>query len=318
MDSWDRDGNVNGSVTARYVEAIAGTNCRVYGWTVWSHRYAPNGPTPVSHAAPAPSAPAPGPVDQACPVAAKAAPPTVATTEASGQQDGSATLGGTVHPEGTPTSYRFEYGTGPGLGTSTEARNLSNAMRTNTLSAQLTGLQPSTTYHYRIVATGEHGTSAGATRTFTMPDPPPPPPPAPPPPPPPPPPVPVDLSGLQVSPSAVKRSRHRLGSSASIRYALTKPATVTFTFTRATTGMLVGTSCRTAPKRGIPRGRKRCTLWRPVPGTLTQVAQAGEAKLRFGGWIGGRALVAGRYRVSAQPSDGELPALARVAGFRVR
>jgi hypothetical protein len=121
-----------------------------------------------------------------------------------------------------------------------------------------------------------------------------------------------------VSPAAVRRSRNRLGSSASIRYALTKPATVTLTFSRATTGMLVGTRCRTAPRRGVPRGRRRCTLWKAVPGALTQLAPAGQAKLRFGGWVGRRALAAGRYRVTALPADGGPPALARVAGFRIR
>jgi hypothetical protein len=306
--SWDRDGNINGSVHARYVEAIAGDRCRVYGWMVWTHD-PPAGP-PVGHVTARPEV-APDPPDPRCPVAAGPKPPTTDTADAAGQLDGTATLNATVHPEGTPTTYRFEYGNDPSFGWVTEPRGLSNAMRTNPVSAQVGGLAPGATYHYRVVATGEHGTSAGPTRTFTMPSPPPPPPP-------PPPPEPVALSGLQVTPSPLKRSRHRLGTSAAIRYTLTKPATVTLSFTRATTGMLVGTSCRPAPRRGIPRGRKRCTLWTAVPGTLSQAAPAGQAKLRFGGWVGRRALAAGRYRVTALPADGGPAATPVVAGFRVR
>lgn len=116
----------------------------------------------------------------------------------------------------------------------------------------------------------------------------------------------------------MKRSRHRLGTSARIRFQLTKPATVTHTFLRATTGMRVGSRCRPLPKRGLPRGRRRCTLWAQVPGSLTRAAPAGPGAVRFGGWIGRRRLPLGRYRVQALPADGGLPAVARVAGFRLR
>jgi hypothetical protein len=117
----------------------------------------------------------------------------------------------------------------------------------------------------------------------------------------------------------MKRSRHRLGTSARIDYALTRPAAVTLTFRRAVTGMLVGTRCKTAPRRGIPRGRKRCTRWLDVPESLTRQAPAGASKLRFGGWIGKRALPSGRYRVQALPVEPSGPAsVLRVAGFRIR
>jgi hypothetical protein len=216
-----------------------------------------------------------------------------------------------VHPEGTPTTYRFEYGTTPAYGSATEERSVSVAMRTNSVSAAVGGLQPSTTYHYRIVATGEHGSSAGADRTFTTPDPPPPP--APPPPPPP-----VALSGLTITPSPMRASRHRLGTSARIGYSLTRPAKVTLTFLRAATGMRVGTKCRTAPRR-FPRGRKRCTLWKAVRGSLTQQAGAGATKVRWGGWLAKRKLAPGRYRVRALPVEAGGPkASERLAGFRIR
>jgi hypothetical protein len=309
MSSWDREGDVNGSVTARYVRALAGT-CPVYGWAVWSHTYAPEA-VPVAHVAvEGPPEPDPTP-RQDCPSAAPAGPPTVTTGEAGAAPDGSATLNGTVHPEGTPTTYRFEYGATPSYGSASEERAVSVAPRTNAVSVPLAGLEPGATYHYRVVAAGEHGTSAGEDRTFTVPVPPPPPPP-------PPPPEPVALGDLKVTPSPMKRSRHRLGTSARIGFRLTKPATVTLTFLRATTGMLVGSSCRPLPKRGLPRGRRRCTLWEQVPGSLRRTAPAGSGRVRFGGWIGRRRLPLGRYRVQALPTDGGPPAVARLAGFRLR
>jgi hypothetical protein len=309
MDSWDREGNVNGSVTARYVESRVG-NCRVYGWTVWTHRYSPDGPADVAHTALDATPDPRGTTDPGCPVADAAKPPTIATGDASGQQDGTATLTGTAHPEGAPTSYWFEYGPSPALGTSTPPRNLSVAMRTNNVSAALAGLQPGATYHYRIVASGEHGSSTGETRTFTVPAPPAPTPP-------PPPPEPVALGGLKVTPSPLRRSRNRLGTSASIRYTLTKPATVTFSFALAKRGMVVGAKCKSLPGGRLPRKRRRCTRWVAVPGALSQQARAGAGKLRFGGWIGRRALAAGRYRVTALPADGGPGATPRVAGFRI-
>jgi hypothetical protein len=80
----------------------------------------------------------------------------------------------------------------------------------------------------------------------------------------------------------------------------------------------VGTKCRTAPRR-FPRGRKRCTLWKAVPGQLRQNAYPGGTKLRWGGWLRGRRLAAGRYRVTALPVERGGPlAAAPVAGFRIR
>ena len=309
MPSWDRAGNVNGTVTARYVEARAGT-CRVHGWMVWSHDHAGDSGGRVAHAAPGGSVDGTPPHPD-CPVAEGARPPTVATGDASGAQDGGGRLTGTVHPEGVPTTYRFEYGTSSAYGSATEPRSLSVAMRTNDVSASIGGLQPSTTYHYRVVADGEHGSSAGADRTFTTPDPPPPPGPPPPPPP-------VELTGLRVAPTHMKASRHRRGTSARITYAVTRPAKVTLRFLRATRGMRVGRKCRTAPRR-FPRGRKRCTRWRGVRGSLRQNARPGRTKLRWGGWVGRRRLAPARYRVTALPVERGGPrAAVRVAGFRIR
>jgi hypothetical protein len=51
VPSWNRHGEVNGSVTARYVRVLAGTS-PLYGWMVWSHTY--GGAAPVAHVTPLP------------------------------------------------------------------------------------------------------------------------------------------------------------------------------------------------------------------------------------------------------------------------
>lgn len=66
-------------------------------------------------------------------------------------------LNGTVDPEGDPvTSCVFEYGTtstyGQSVPCSPEAAKLGSGTAAESVSAQLTGLVPGTTYHYRLVA----------------------------------------------------------------------------------------------------------------------------------------------------------------------
>jgi Subtilase family len=78
-----------------------------------------------------------------------------------------ATLAGTVDPEGTAASARFEYGTTTGYGSGTEAQNLGSGTASVEVAAALSGLQPGTTYHYRLVATNDAGTTHGVDRTFT-------------------------------------------------------------------------------------------------------------------------------------------------------
>lgn len=308
MDSWDRDGAVNGQVTARYVRALVGT-CPAYGWMVWSHTYNPGGGAPVAHHAPLPGALPPDPArNPACPESAAAAAPSATTGDASAAADGSATLTGTVDPRGVPATYRFEYGLGPDYGIPTDDGGVSARPGAHPATRRLGGLQPSTTYHYRIVSTSQHGTSFGADRTLTTPAPPPPPPPPPPP----------EIAALSVSPLVVKRSRSRTGTSARIAWTLTRPGSVTVTFLRATTGYLDRGTCRRAPARGVPRGRRRCTRWTTLPGSLRQAGAAATGRIRFGGWLAGRKLPLGRYRVRAIATEADRTGAARLAGFRLR
>jgi hypothetical protein len=314
LDSWDRQGIVNGHVTARYVRTLAGS-CPIYGWMVWSHTFLGDATGPVAHASALGAAPPADPTpDPACPVAAAATPPVATTGDAAAGADGTWTVDGTVDAQGVPTAHRFEYGTGPEYGQSTSPRTISATAEGAQVTAVLGTLPAGTTFHYRLVAASAHGTSAGTDRTFTTPDPPPPPEP---PPPPPPPPV-VQIAGLRVAPGALRRARSARGATAAIGFAASGHATVTLRFTRRKAGILRAGRCRSAPPRP-PRGARRCVLWAKVRERLTHPAAAGMNSIRFGGWLAARPLPLGAYRVSAAPVDGLGRAGAvRVKTFRIR
>jgi len=90
----------------------------------------------------------------------------VTTTAASNITSSSATLNGTVNPNGLTTTVHFEYGLTTSYGHTTANRNFTGNT-TQAVSANITGLTPNTTYHFRIVGTNSGGTHFGNDRTFT-------------------------------------------------------------------------------------------------------------------------------------------------------
>jgi streptogramin lyase len=81
----------------------------------------------------------------------------------------SATLAGTVVPEGAATTYRFEYGQNAAYGSSAPAPEGEVAATTEGqhVTASITDLQPETTYHYRLVAANSGGAGEGIDQVFT-------------------------------------------------------------------------------------------------------------------------------------------------------
>jgi predicted lipoprotein with Yx(FWY)xxD motif len=78
-------------------------------------------------------------------------------------------LKGTVYDYGGTTTWHFEYGTTTAYGTSvpTPDADASGGLYTS-VSQQVTGLAPGTTYHYRLVSTNSvEGTLASADQTFS-------------------------------------------------------------------------------------------------------------------------------------------------------
>jgi hypothetical protein len=92
--------------------------------------------------------------------------PAVVTDEATSVTTSSATLTGTVNPNGRPTTWYFEYGRNTSYGTRTPTQNAGSGTGTQNVSASISGLQAGATYHYRLVATSDAGTSRGADRSF--------------------------------------------------------------------------------------------------------------------------------------------------------
>jgi hypothetical protein len=72
-----------------------------------------------------------------------------------------------VNPAGLPSTFHFEYGTTTSYGQSTAEKALGSDEADHTVGAFLEGLQPATTYHYRVVATNSIGTAEGPDHTFT-------------------------------------------------------------------------------------------------------------------------------------------------------
>jgi streptogramin lyase len=94
-------------------------------------------------------------------------PPTATTGPATDIATTGATLNGTVNPNAYETSYQFEYGTTTAYGSSTSPASAGGGGAPVGVTAGIEGLQPGTTYHYRLVATSSRGTSLGGDRTFT-------------------------------------------------------------------------------------------------------------------------------------------------------
>src|SRR6267378_3392877 len=92
--------------------------------------------------------------------------PTVATKSASSVRDSTATVSGTVNPNGQATTAYFEYGTSASYGAKTAAKNVGSGRTASTVSMPVSGLAAGATYHFRIVASNATGASAGSDQTF--------------------------------------------------------------------------------------------------------------------------------------------------------
>ena len=104
------------------------------------------------------------------PVAAR---PVVVSESAANVTGDSADIQAQIDPEFADTTYHFEYGPTSSYGASVPLMERDIGSAGGPLGVQsvspvhLTGLQPDTTYHYRVVARNSAGTTEGADATFT-------------------------------------------------------------------------------------------------------------------------------------------------------
>jgi hypothetical protein len=96
-------------------------------------------------------------------------PPTVTSQSATGVGQEQATLHGKVDANGFSTHYHFQYGETTSYGSSTAEDSAGSGYGNESKQETLTELQPSSTYHYRIVAVSSAGTSYGSDESFVTP-----------------------------------------------------------------------------------------------------------------------------------------------------
>ena len=79
----------------------------------------------------------------------------------------SAMVTGSLNPNGRSTTWWFDYGTTSAYGKSTPVKSAGSKPGVQTVNTTLGGLAASTTYHYRLVAKSDAGTTRGIDGTFT-------------------------------------------------------------------------------------------------------------------------------------------------------
>ena len=175
--------------------------------------------------------------------------PAASTGVADGLTDTSANLKGTVTPNGRATGIRFSYGTTSAYGASTPVTDVGSGDGAVAGLRKVAGLQPATTYHYRVEAMRDGEVAiVGQDRTFTTAE--------------------ADMTAPRF-PGGVKVKLKKAGSRkrATFKFSLSEPATVTVSLKRgrrpigkATRAFArAGAATLPFPKR-LRRGRYSATL----------------------------------------------------------
>ncbi|MFH0888518.1 MAG: hypothetical protein V1871_04850, partial [Planctomycetota bacterium] len=98
-------------------------------------------------------------------------PPSVTTNPATDVTQTTATLNGTVNPNGVAISVCFQFGTSIAYGSTTASQDIGSGTIPITVTATITGLSPNLTYNFRIRVTQGNGSTAiiynGTDQTFT-------------------------------------------------------------------------------------------------------------------------------------------------------
>ncbi len=96
----------------------------------------------------------------------KADAPVVTTSSAADTSISTASVTGTVNPNGAATTYWFEFGTSNALGTKTSSQAIGSGHYSTPTPGFITGLRANTLYYYRLSANNSFGTVSGTTYTF--------------------------------------------------------------------------------------------------------------------------------------------------------
>ena len=91
--------------------------------------------------------------------------PAVTTGGAANIAQQTARLTGSVDPNADATTFQFQYGTTSAYGAVTPEQTISGD-GAKTITADISGLAPATTYHYRLIARNSKGLTKGADKSF--------------------------------------------------------------------------------------------------------------------------------------------------------
>lgn len=221
--------------------------------------------------------------DMQCDIGAYEVTAPVATAgPADGITSNSATLHGGATANAGSASAHFEIGTTTAYGTSTPDQTIAGVTPLTLSAVTVTGLTPSTAYHYRVVATSPDGTSDSADATFTTAATGPSTPAAP------------VLSAVKVSHATFSRHRH---GHATITYSDSEVARTTIVVSRILPGARRHGRC---VKRPPHSHAARCTRL-ATRGSFTHADKGGRNALSFNGELRHRTLPAGTYALQLTP-----------------
>ncbi len=190
-------------------------------------------------------------------------------------------------PERRATAVHFDVGRTTAYGSRASAQSVSG-LAASRVTATISGLNPKTLYHFRVVATSGDGTSMSADRTFTTSAGPPP--------------ATPKLGRITVKPPTFHTTpgRHHQKTGTKLSYTDSEAATTTFAVFRLRPGVRHHGKC-VKPARHV-RGAK-CTR-QIAAGRFTHHDAAGANTFTFGGRIGKHKLAKGHYLVRATPKAG--------------
>ena len=94
--------------------------------------------------------------------------PSVFAMRTSNLSESSVDLQAKVNPLGFDTNYRFEYGLSATYGSATSETDLGAGTEPEDVETHVVGLLPGATYHFRVVATNQWGTTTGPDTTFSF------------------------------------------------------------------------------------------------------------------------------------------------------
>ncbi len=236
-------------------------------------------------------------------------PPGASTGTASAVTSTTATLNGTVNPDGSTVSdCHFTVSPAPSGGPSIPcAQQVGSGSTPAAVSANVADLSPAILYTVTLVASSAQGTSTGAPVTFTTP-------------------APVSyltpsiqltVANLKLSPVRFRRGGHpariskatTIPTATTISFSSSLAASVTLSFEQVSRGVLVGKKCEKPSK--THRAGKHCTRDTAVPHHLTLTAHAGLDRITFDGVLsGGAHLSPNTYRLTLRVTSGTLTAVA--------